>query len=70
MSVSWARKYLPSEYKNREMAMLAKKKHRIRRKLRQINKCPDCGCTVIPVFICSECGYMVEEGKIQLQETK
>jgi ParB-like chromosome segregation protein Spo0J len=71
MSISWVRKYLPSKYKNNEMAKLAKKKHAKRRKpVRPTNKCPDCGCTMIPFFICSECGCMVEEGAIQLQGVK
>jgi hypothetical protein len=71
MSTSWVRKYLPSKYKNKEMGELAKKKHGKRRKpARPSNKCPDCGCTMIPVFICSECGCMVEEGAIQLQGVK
>ena len=70
MSVSWVRKYLPSEYKNNMMAELAKKKHSKRSKpVQSTDKCPDCGCTMIPFFICSECDYMVE-GKIQLQEAK
>lgn len=65
MSVSWVRKYLPSKYKNKEMAELAKEKHskRRRKSARPNNKCPDCGGTMIPVFVCSECGYMIERRK-------
>jgi ribosomal protein L32 len=71
MSISWVRKYLPYKYKNKEMGELAKKKHGKRRKLvRPANKCPNCGCTLIPVFICPECDYMVKERKIQVQEVK
>jgi len=58
MSMSWVRKYLPGKYKDEEMAELAKKKHRKRESLRPNDECPDCGCTMIHVFICSECGYM------------
>ena len=59
MSVSWVRKYLPSKYKNKEMAKLANKKHVKRRKQsRPTNKCPDCGGTITRAIICSECGYM------------
>lgn len=58
MSVSWVRKYLPSKYKNKEMAKLAEKKHEKRRKpALPTNECPDCGATMTRVFVC-ECGYM------------
>lgn len=57
MSVSWVRKYLPSKYKNKEMAKLAKKKHRERKKSSR-PKCPNCESVVIPIFVCTECGYM------------
>ena len=58
MSVSWVRKYLPSKYKDREMAKLAEKKHRKGEKSRPIKRCPNCGNPMIPVFVCSECDYM------------
>jgi ribosomal protein L32 len=64
LSVSWVRKYLPSKYKNKQMAKIAKEKHsKRRRQQRPANKCPDCGGTTIPVFVCSECGYMIERRK-------
>lgn len=53
-----------SQIRNRVNSFLNRKTSRIkkpsvsRRKPARPTRCPDCGCTTIPVFICSECGYM------------
>jgi len=63
MSISWVRKYLPSEFKNEDMANLASKKHEKTRKTvsaKELPVCPSCKSEMILVRICQECGEMMK----------
>ena len=63
MSVSWVRKYLPSQYKDKAMADLANKKHEKARKIVSVEKasnCPNCKSNLVLVYVCPECGGMTE----------
>jgi ribosomal protein L32 len=63
MSISWVRKYLPSEFKNGDMAKLASKKHEKTRKTvsaKELPVCPSCKSEMILVRVCEECGEMMK----------
>ena len=76
MSISWVRKYLPSEFKNQDMAKLANKKHEKKPKIDQEAReepkngprkqtsssvgCPNCRSAMVPLRVCLECGEMVK----------
>ena len=64
MSISWVRKYLPSQYKDKAMADLANKKHERARKIvsvKEVPICPNCKSNLVLVFVCPECGGMIEK---------
>jgi len=64
MSISWVRKYLPSQYKDKAMADLANKKHEKARKIVSVEKasnCPNCKSNLVLVYVCPECGGMTEK---------
>jgi ParB-like chromosome segregation protein Spo0J len=64
MSISWVRKYLPSEYKDKAMADLANKKHEKAREAPSVEEvpiCPNCKSNLILVYVCQECGDMIEK---------
>lgn len=64
MSISWVRKYLPSQYKDKVMADLADKKHEKARKIvsaEEVSICPNCKSDLILVYVCPECGNMTEK---------
>jgi len=64
MSVSWVRKYLPSEFKNGQMAGLAIKKHKKPRKkisTQELPICSTCKSTLVLFHVCLECGEMTKK---------
>jgi ParB-like chromosome segregation protein Spo0J len=63
MSISWVRKYLSSNYKNKKMAQLARKKRKKARvaPAKEVITCPDCRSNLILVYVCPECGHMTEK---------
>lgn len=64
MSVSWVRKYLPSQYKDKAMADLANKKHEKAERIvsvEEVEVCPNCESNIILLYVCLECGDVTEK---------
>jgi len=62
MSISWVRKYLPSEFKDKNMAELASKKHKKEKSKPSgrtfIGHTCHCGTPMILMYVCPNCGDM------------